>query len=165
MTYNATKDGRITGIRTPYLEPTVHHTGYAVVTIKRKQHRVHRYIWEFFNGNVPEGYCINHIDGNKLNNRLDNLECITFQENTQHAFSLGLMQGLSGESNSKSKLTDAEALQMFSLFSTHSNQELGRIYGLHPQYISLIRHKRRWKRLWQQYEASETISQESTLQA
>lgn len=45
MTYNATKDGRITGIRTPYLEPTVHHTGYAVVTIKRKQHRVHRYIW------------------------------------------------------------------------------------------------------------------------
>lgn len=36
----------------------------------------HRYLWELFNGEIPPGYVIHHIDFNKLNNDLSNLKCI-----------------------------------------------------------------------------------------
>lgn len=36
--------------------------------------RVCELVWEAFNGEIPEGYTITHIDGNKTNNRLDNLK-------------------------------------------------------------------------------------------
>ena len=41
----------------------------------------HRIIWKAFNGKIPNGYDIDHIDGNHLNNRLDNLQLITHNEN------------------------------------------------------------------------------------
>ena len=39
--------------------------------------RVHRLVYEYFIGNIPKGYHIHHIDGNKQNNCIDNLECIS----------------------------------------------------------------------------------------
>ena len=51
---------------------------------KVKHEFVHRSIWKAFNGDIPEGYTINHIDCNKENNNLDNLECISFYENYKH---------------------------------------------------------------------------------
>ena len=47
----------------------------------RKKFLVHRLIYEAFNGKIPEGYTIDHIDQNPLNNNIDNLQCITKQEN------------------------------------------------------------------------------------
>ena len=59
---------------------------------KRKLYYVHRLLAEVFIDN-PEGKkCVNHIDGNKLNNSLDNLEWVTYSENTQHAVNTGLHQ-------------------------------------------------------------------------
>ena len=43
--------------------------------------RFHRDVWEYYSGKkIPEGYHIHHIDGNKLNNNFDNLECVTRDE-------------------------------------------------------------------------------------
>lgn len=47
----------------------------------RKHFLVHRAVWEAFNGPIPEGYDIDHIDGNPHNNALNNLQAITHQEN------------------------------------------------------------------------------------
>ena len=38
--------------------------------------RMHRYVWRFYNGEIPEGYHVHHIDGNKGNNDIKNLELI-----------------------------------------------------------------------------------------
>lgn len=38
---------------------------------------LHRDMWEFSNGKIPEGFDIHHKDGNKLNNELSNFECIS----------------------------------------------------------------------------------------
>jgi hypothetical protein len=47
--------------------------GYA-----RSGHKlIHRMTWEFYNGPVPKGFDIHHIDGNKMNNHISNLECLT----------------------------------------------------------------------------------------
>lgn len=38
---------------------------------------MHRYVWEFYNGKIPEGYEIHHKDLNRNNNKIENLECIS----------------------------------------------------------------------------------------
>ena len=42
--------------------------------------RLHRYIWEKFNGKIPKGYDIHHIDKNKDNNNIENLQMLTIHE-------------------------------------------------------------------------------------
>lgn len=48
---------------------------------KPKDHYVHRLVWSTFNGAIPKGLVINHIDENPANNSLDNLMICTQQEN------------------------------------------------------------------------------------
>lgn len=46
-------------------------TGYYLNSTIRK--RMHRYVWEFYNGSIPKGYCVHHIDHNRGNNDISNL--------------------------------------------------------------------------------------------
>ena len=48
-----------------------------------KTKRLHRYIWEKYNGEIPKGFHIHHKDGNPLNNSLDNLECLSSKEHNK----------------------------------------------------------------------------------
>lgn len=57
---------------------------------KRKQIRVHRAVAENFIENPNQYTVINHIDGNKTNNRADNLEWCTQKQNMEHAKRMGL---------------------------------------------------------------------------
>ena len=47
---------------------------------------VHRFIYECIKGDIPNGLQINHIDSNRQNNCIDNLEVVTQSENMQHAY-------------------------------------------------------------------------------
>ena len=44
---------------------------------------IHRDVWEFHYGKIPDGYDIHHIDGDKANNQIDNLMCVTRKEHRQ----------------------------------------------------------------------------------
>lgn len=50
-------------------------TGYYLNSTIRK--RIHRYVWEYYNGEIPFGYEIHHKDGDKSNNDISNLELLT----------------------------------------------------------------------------------------
>lgn len=51
--------------------------------------RMHRYVWEYYNGPIPEGYEVHHIDGNKGNNDISNLQLLTISEHKKfHADNL-----------------------------------------------------------------------------
>lgn len=54
-------------------------TGYYLSSKKigDKRKRLHVYVWEYFNGELPKGYNIHHIDGDKSNNDISNLKLLS----------------------------------------------------------------------------------------
>lgn len=49
-----------------------------------KQRRAHRVLWESINGPVPPGFDLHHIDGNPLNNKIENIMLITKSDHQRH---------------------------------------------------------------------------------
>ena len=150
--YSANENGEIFGSRGRKLNPIKHHTGYLVMTVcqdgLQKQMRVHRFIWECLKGDIPDGLVINHKNGDKQDNRLDNLELVTNRENVVHAWEVLKRQSVKGEDKPQAKITEIEAKEIIQLCKENvSNKEIGMLYNLHPRYISLIRHNKRWRHL------------------
>lgn len=124
---------------------------------KTNNYYVHRIIAEVFIKNIPEGMAVNHIDGDKTNNHVDNLEIVTYSENILHADRLGLRKHAYGERNGMSKLSNEEAKNIIrEIIKGETNKSLGIRYGLDPKYVSLIRHKRRRKKMWDEIEGVTT---------
>jgi hypothetical protein len=74
------------------LRPRTHPSGYLYIgcfigkgkTKKRLWRRVHRVVAQTFIGKIPKGMEINHLDGDKHNNNLSNLEVVSRQQNITH---------------------------------------------------------------------------------
>lgn len=64
---------------------SVNSKGYYQVVRKGMNYKVHRVIWELFNGPIPEGFVIDHLDGNSVNNNITNLALKTVAENTRNS--------------------------------------------------------------------------------
>lgn len=59
--------------------------GYGVIHYKGKHYAIHRMIWETFRHEIPKSMEIDHIDGDKSNNSIDNLRCVTHIENVMNS--------------------------------------------------------------------------------
>ena len=95
------KIGRTRSWKGKTLNPNIAPNGYYRVSFSinrnRKQFYIHRLIAEHFIPNPDNLPQVNHIDGNKLNNSLDNLEWVTVQDNVIHAYKNGLIKHVSGK--------------------------------------------------------------------
>lgn len=58
--------------------------GYCDVKFKDRILKYHTILWIMINGDIPEGYVIDHIDGNRVNNDISNLRCVTQRTNMQN---------------------------------------------------------------------------------
>jgi len=148
--------GRIKGVRVSYLTPTLGTNGYLVTSLPTEKGRffasVHRVVYETFLGAIPKGKVINHLDGDKLNNSIDNLELCSVSQNTQHAYDTGLAKGKPGETNSQAKLTAEQFLLLCeALMEGATNEEVANLFNLNSGYVSLIRHKKRWTTLFPEW--------------
>lgn len=127
---------------------------------KKKTFRAHRLVLMAFhpveNMNELE---VNHIDGNKKNNSLKNLEWCTPSENQKHAFKLGLNKPRTGERSNWAKLTKDDVKKVFELRKQGlTQQQIGDIVGCTKSNISCILRSKSWKEV----ESSTTIPYGST---
>ena len=83
---------------------------------KEKLKTVHRLVAEAFIPNPLNKPCVNHIDGNKLNNNLSNLEWCTYRENELHSYAvLGKKPNKTGLGKTREKSPSAKKIYQFSL--------------------------------------------------
>lgn len=154
------KDGKLfwtvsrkAGVIKPLKEPVEVKTvlkGYKVISKmvngKRVQARQHRVIYARFNGleALNEADTINHIDGNRMNNRIENLECVTREENEQHAILNGLKKR--GSQHAKAKLTEKEVIEIKRMLKQGMKiRHVAKIYGVEEHIVGDIKRNRTWK--------------------
>lgn len=96
-------------------------TEYQIINLmtlegKKKTFRIHRLVMMVFHPiqNIDDME-VNHIDGNKRNNALSNLQWCTASENQLHAFQIGLQKPRKGEKSNFSKLTQKDVDKIFNL--------------------------------------------------
>ena len=85
------------------IDPPVTKTGYQYVAVGKRTYPIHRLVAENFVPNPENKPEVNHIDGDKTNNNVSNLEWVTRSENVQHAISHGLFRKTAGHDKPKVK--------------------------------------------------------------
>lgn len=112
--------------------------GYKLITVvhngMRKNKHIHRLMALAFIPNPSNKPCVNHIDGNKQNNILSNLEWCTHKENAQHAVKTGLC-----DNNRKKQEVAILQLKHGKVITEHvSLHEAGRSTSIAWQNISKV---------------------------
>jgi len=155
--YEVSNLGRVRSIprngtinKTKILSPALIH-GYYSLCLRnknKKMHRVSRLVAQAFIPNPENKPEVNHIDGNKKNNVVCNLEWNTASENMLHAFKTGL-HNLEGERHPRSKLTQDQVECIKWLYNRHKIKQnvLAWIYKVGQDQISRIANEKRWVHL------------------
>lgn len=124
------------------LKATVDFAGYCKVTLKdqgrNKVWKIHRLVAEHFINKVEGKEIINHIDNNRTNNRVENLEWCTHKENTAHMHSQGRNYSATGEANPACKLTDTQIDKIHNLKGKLSQPKIAAMFGVSRQHIGRI---------------------------
>lgn len=119
---------------------------YARVKIKGKRLLVHRILAKTFIPNPNEYPMVNHIDGNKLNNSLDNLEWCTLDQNMKHAQRTGLL--IRGTEVHTNRLDEVQVLTIRKCANDGlSRKNLASYFNVALSTIEAIVTRRNWKYL------------------
>ena len=120
---------------------------------KDKRFFVHRLVLMTFNPvEGMEKLQVNHIDGNKQNNYVGNLEWCTNSENQKHAYRIGLNKSKPGEQNPSAKLTEQEVIEIADMIMAGvTHKEIAERFGISTITVSAIRSKRHWEYILKDY--------------
>ncbi len=115
---------------------------------KRYNKRIHRLVLEAFVGPCPGGMECRHLDGNQLDNRLNNLRWGTHKENMKDRDNHGTSN--KGHQHGKSKLSDYNVRMIIYLYFTglYKQYEIADLYCIGPSVVSRICNQKAWKHLW-----------------
>lgn len=87
--YGANAEGEIMNFQTGQLIYGSERNGYRRFQYKGHYFSIHRLVYEAFFGEIPNGYFIDHKDGNRANNKLENLSLVSQSDNMKNAMSKG----------------------------------------------------------------------------
>ena len=132
------------------IKPYANNKGYKCVGllngVEQKTVTVHRLVMAAFVGPYPEGKQVNHKDGDKTNNRLDNLEYVTPSENILHAIDTGLIVSC-GESGTNSKLTNEIVYEIRRMAGKEKQKTIGLRFNVSQSCINKIVNRKTWRNL------------------
>ena len=139
--YSVSENGEVRNDKTNYILKPAIQQGYAHVTIyintKGKRVKIHRLVATAFIPNPENKPYVNHKDGNRSNNSVDNLEWVTASENTQHAVNTGLFLP------TREKSVTQFALSGEKIATYPSTMEAGRATGSSPEKIVICCQRQR----------------------
>ncbi len=142
--YAITDDGNVwSHIRGKWLSPWTHSKGYKHVELQGKPCKVHRLVAQSFlsnDSNLPQ---VNHIDGDKANNEVSNLEWCDNSHNVKHAWDNGLMyvsEKLNEWNSSRRKFIAAEiqTIRAMKRSGNFTNSQIARCFKVQAGTIRQI---------------------------
>lgn len=134
------------------LNPSLDRDGYRRTVLtsldkNRKSKLIHRLVAIAFIDNPLKKPCVNHINGIKTDNGLDNLEWVTVSENNKHAIKMGLAGQVGGEKHHMAKLTKVEVDKIKALYLKGKSQRLlSYKFNISQTQISRIVNNKRWNK-------------------
>lgn len=151
--YLASTKGQIGSIKNGHfkvISQRSHNKGYNRVDLwyenQSKYYLVHKLVTLAFYGKRPKNKEVNHINTNKKDNRLENLEYVTKKENMQHAFRNGLYDKNIGEESNLAKLSNKNVKRIKQLLlENNSPKKISKMYNVHYATIGAIKAGRIWK--------------------
>lgn len=135
--YTVSSEGRVSH-NGRILSGTVHYDGYIFVNIRGKNYAKHRVVAEAFIPNPENKPFVNHIDGNRQNNKVGNLEWCTQSENIKHAYKNNLQP--KGLSTFKGKFSAEQREEIKKMWDSGilSKRQLAKKYGVSHTCINDI---------------------------
>lgn len=129
-------NGRPMNFPEKVMTPSVNHKGYEIIDMqnhgKRSGGFVHRLVAKAFIPNPENKKTVNHKDGNKRNNHVDNLEWMTNLENMRHGFEKGLLTNKYASESRKRKVaqigTEGVVVNVFD--SIQEAEDITKIYNI-----------------------------------
>lgn len=140
-------------VRERIISPYISTFGYPSVRMTKgnitKNFKIHRLIAEMFIPNPENKPQVNHINGVKTDNRIENLEWVTHSENLNHALEKSLRIMPSGTNVYNSKLTEVIVLTARKRYSSEkiSYQKLANEYGVSKSVMMLAVKGKNWKHI------------------
>lgn len=134
------------------MTPQLHKEGYLCVRLtdkdkNKKTVKMHRLVAMAFIPNPENKQFVNHINGIKHDNRVENLEWVTKSENTIHAYKLGLMNHRIGENCYQTTLTDAQVLEIRAIGKSMRCVDVAQKYNVAQYVIWNILSRKTWKHI------------------
>ena len=131
--------------RETILKNQTHPDGYPQIELnlnaKKFQVKIHRLVAQSFLSNPLNLPYVNHKDGDKTNNSIENLEWCTPSENLIHAYSTGLKTCKNGNEHHNTKINSDEHKKVLGLLKNNSQRKVAKIYGVSQTVIQNILRK------------------------